>query len=69
MSRKGGQGKISPEVEKAIAELLKEVSKPGVELKEKLGILTLALKAEAIKAKMEGDKWGGGLDDDEPETT
>lgn len=59
--------KINPDLEKAIKDMLKEVTKKGADitLKDKLSVIDRALKLEAIRAKLDDQDWGAGLTDDE----
>jgi len=60
---------INPELETAIAQMLKEVMSDSMaSITDKTKVIDRALKLEAIKMKMEFDEWGSGLtnsDDDE----
>ena len=57
---------IDPSLEKAIADLLKEVSTNAEwTLTDKMKILDRALKLEALKLKMTNDDWGSGFNTDE----
>ena len=59
---------IDPSLEKAIADLLKEVSTNAEwTLTDKMKILDRALKLEALKLKMTNDDWGSGFNTDEDE--
>ena len=66
MSKK--QKGISPELEKAISDLLKAtMSDPTASLTDKSKIIDRALKLEQLKARISDDDWGAGFasDDDE----
>jgi len=57
---------IDQSLEKAIADLLKEVSTNAEwTLTDKMKILDRALKLEALKLKMTNDDWGSGFNTDE----
>ena len=59
---------ISPELEKAISDLLKAtMSDPTASLTDKSKIIDRALKLEQLKARISDDDWGAGFasDDDE----
>jgi len=57
---------IDPSLEKAIADLLKEVPiNTEWTLTDKMKILDRALKLEALKLKMTNDDWGSGFNTDE----
>ena len=57
---------IDQSLEKAIADLLKEVStNTEWTLTDKMKILDRALKLEALKLKMTNDDWGSGFNTDE----
>ena len=57
---------IDPSLEKAIADLLKEVPvNKEWTLTDKMKILDRALKLEALKLKMTNDDWGSGFNTDE----
>ncbi len=59
---------IDQSLEKAIADLLKEVSTNAEwTLTDKMKILDRALKLEALKLKMTNDDWGSGFNTDEDE--
>jgi hypothetical protein len=63
---------ISPELEKAIADLLTQVTKEAGEgkLLDKLRVIDRALALEKIKQKISDDEWGSGfqtLPDEEEE--
>jgi hypothetical protein len=59
---------IDPSLEKAIADLLKEVPvNKEWTLTDKMKILDRALKLEALKLKMTNDDWGSGFNTDEDE--
>lgn len=68
MSKKKDRG-INPELEKAIADLLKQVmNDPQCSLTDKVKVLDRSLKLEALKAKMSDDEYGSGFfGDDEDE--
>lgn len=59
--------KINPDLEKAIKDMLKEVTKKGADitLKDKLSVIDRALKLEAIRAKLDDQDWGAGLNDED----
>jgi len=62
---------INPELETAIAQMLKEVMSDSMaSITDKTKVIDRALKLEAIKMKMESDDWGSGFsssDDDDEE--
>ena len=66
MSKK--QKGISPDLEKAISDLLKAtMSDPTATLTDKSKIIDRALKLEQLKAKISDDEWGSGfgMDDED----
>ena len=57
---------INPELETAIAQMLKEVMSDSMaSITDKTKVIDRALKLEAIKMKMEFDEWGSGFNVDE----
>jgi len=62
--------KVNPELEKLLAELLKEakskgtLEKPAMSLTDKMKIIDRVIKVEAIKAKMSEDSYGSGFSDE-----
>jgi hypothetical protein len=61
MSRSKTKG-LSPELEKAVADLLKQVmADPEASLTDKTKVLDRALKLEQIKQKIADDEWGKGF--------
>lgn len=53
---------VSPELEQAIGQLLKEVmNDPTASLTDKSKVLDRALKLEQIKQKISDDEWGKGF--------
>ena len=57
---------INPELETAIAQMLKEVmSDSTASITDKTKVIDRALKLEAIKMKMSDDEWGSGFNVDE----
>jgi len=68
VSRKKEKG-ITPELETAITDLLKQVmADPTATINDKMRVADRALKLEALKLKMSDDEWGSGflgLEEDE----
>ena len=63
MSKKPTKG-INPELEEAIAQMLREVmSDSEASITDRTKVLDRALKLEAIKLKMNDDEWGSGFKD------
>lgn len=57
---------INPELETAIAQMLKEVMSDSMaSITDKTKVIDRALKLEAIKMKMSDDEWGSGFAVDE----
>jgi hypothetical protein len=57
---------INPELETAIAQMLKEVMSDSMaSITDKTKVIDRALKLEAIKMKMSDDEWGSGFNVDE----
>ena len=61
---------INPELEKAVADLLKStMADPTASLTDKTKVLDRALKLEQLKMKLSDDEWGSGFGlDDEDES-
>lgn len=68
MTAKKNKG-ISPELERAIEDLLKEVTKEAGEgkLLDKLRVIDRALALEKIKQKISDEEWGSGFVTPDPE--
>ena len=59
---------VSPELEKAIAEMLKQVmNDPGSSITDKTKVIDRALNLEKIKLKISDEEWGIGFNLDEDE--
>ena len=59
---------VSPELEKAIAEMLKQVmNDPGSSITDKTKVIDRALNLEKIKLKISDEEWGIGFNLDEEE--
>ena len=57
---------INPELETAIAQMLKEVMSDSMaSITDKTKVIDRALKLEAIKMKLSDDEWGSGFNVDE----
>ena len=57
---------LSPELEKAIANLLKKImSDPDATLTDKCKVVDRALKLEALKQKVQDDAYGRGFFEDD----
>jgi hypothetical protein len=62
--------KVNPELEKLLAELLKEAKakgspeKPAMSLTDKMKIIDRVIKVEAIKAKMAEESYGSGFQEE-----
>jgi len=65
MAKKKDKG-ISPELEDAIATMLKEVMLDSTAtINDKTKVIDRALKLEAIKMKLQDDEWGSGFNSDD----
>lgn len=59
---------VSPELEKAIAEMLRQVmNDPGSSITDKTKVIDRALNLEKIKLKISDEEWGIGFNLDEDE--
>jgi len=59
---------LSPELEKAIASLLKKImADPDATLTDKCKVVDRALKLEALKQKVQDDSYGRGFFEDDDE--